>query len=203
MRIGTTTPSTNTELLEWVRQAYAAGFFAMGSEETKEVNWYTSPLRALFPIEGIHCSRSFRRFLRSHPYRTTVDQDFDAVMHGCMRPGENWIVPDIVEWFNEMHRLGWAHSCEVWREDELVGGVYGLAVGSCFIAETMFHRETNCSKLALHTMIEHCRNLGFTVFDAQVMNPHLKSLGAFEMPHAEFLEVLRECQVTEVAWNKN
>lgn len=162
-------------------------------EDDGTVNWYRPYERAIIPLSGIHLSRSFRRWLRSQPFTIRFDTAFDQVIRSCRRPTENWINEPIIAAFVELHRAGVAHCCEVWDGEELVGGTYGLALGTCFSAESMFHRRTNASKLALHTMVGACREAGFTLFDAQMMNPHLESLGALSMPMPEFLRQIKDC----------
>ncbi len=185
---------------QMLAEAYHEGWFPM-AEDAGEINWYKSRLRALFPLEGIHISRSLRRTLNSGRFQITFDQDFEGVMRGCLRPGDNWISEDIIRAFCDAHREGWGHSCEVWRDEHLVGGIYGLAVGSCFSAESMFHRETDASKVALHHMIAHCRELGFTLFDAQLMNPHLASLGAYEVNELAYDDLLKQAVNRKTAWS--
>lgn len=194
-----------------IRSAYEHGFFPMG-DENGEVWWYQPFDRALFPIEGIHVSRSFARVLKrvkiSDPsdvdgdvFAVTFDRAFEDVMRGCLRPQDNWITEEIIEGFCAVHAEGWAHSCEVWLDGRLVGGTYGVALGSCFSAESMFHRVTDASKVALWAMVNRCRELGFTLFDAQIMNPHLKTLGAFELPQAEYLQSLNVAMRQEIPWS--
>lgn len=196
------------------------------ADDDGEVGWYAPHMRALLPIEGIHVSRSLAKRLRrvdvewwgspSPPVYSppaervgggrlavTFDTAFEWVMRGCMRPDGNWINEEIIQAFVEVHREGSAHSCEVWQDGELVGGTYGLALGSCFAAESMFHRVTDASKVALWAMVEQCRRLGFTMFDAEVMNPHLARLGAFEMPQAEYLNRLARIIGHETPWSKH
>ena len=172
------------------------------ADENGQVGWYSVDQRALFPLTGIHVSRSLWRTFRLRPYSISFDCAFEDVMRSCMRPGENWINEVIIRAFTLAHVEGWAHSCEVWNAGRLAGGIYGLALGSCFSAESMFHRETDASKVALHAMVEKCRLLGFTMFDAQVMNPHLASLGAFEIPHHEYLLELEMAQLRPNTWSR-
>lgn len=187
----------NSQLLA---QAYREGWFPM-ADDTGEITWYKSRNRALFHLSGIRISRSLRRTLNSGKFQVTFDQDFEGVMRGCLRPGDNWINEDIIRAFCEAHQEGWGHSCEVWREGWLVGGIYGLAVGLCFSAESMFHRETDASKVALHHMTTRCRELGFTIFDAQIMNPHLESLGAYEVADAEYDSLLQQAVMNKTRWS--
>ncbi|MBS1705093.1 MAG: leucyl/phenylalanyl-tRNA--protein transferase [Armatimonadetes bacterium] len=189
------------ELTPWmVRQAYTVGVFPM-AERDGEIFWYEPRRRALFPIEGVHLSRSMQKFMRRMPFRISFDRAFEEVMRSCLRPVDNWLSEDIIRVFTQIHHDGWAHSCEVWNGPNLVGGVYGVAIGTCFSAESMFHRETNASKVALWAMIEQCRHLGFKMFDAQILNPHLESLGAFEMPQSEYLRNVTDLIADPTPWS--
>ncbi|MCB8933216.1 MAG: leucyl/phenylalanyl-tRNA--protein transferase [Chthonomonadaceae bacterium] len=174
-----------------LRHAYEQGAFPMTLDDGS-VGWFQPIRRALFAIEGIHVSRSLKRTLRSGRFEFRFDTSFESVMRGCLRPDDNWISEAFIRAYGEVHRLGWAHCSETWLDGKLVGGVYGLQVGSCFCAESMFHRVTDASKAALWALVERCREEGFTLFDAQVMNPHLASLGAFEVPHGAYMERLRK-----------
>lgn len=170
-----------------------------------EVGWFQPEVRALFPITGVHVSHSLRRKIRRLPelgLEIRFDTDFEAVMRGCLRPDENWISEEFIQVYTEIHRQGWGHSGEVWRGENLVGGIYGIAMGSCFCAESMFHRETDGSKLALWAMVNRCRSLGFKIFDAQIMNPHLESMGAFEIDHWDYMALLEPALLEETPWSK-
>jgi leucyl/phenylalanyl-tRNA--protein transferase len=190
-------------LTPWiVRDAYEHAAFPM-AEDDGRIQFYQPYNRALFPIEGIHVSRSLRKTIRRGTFEVTFDTAFEQVMRSCLRPETegNWISEEIIRVYTEIHFQGWAHSCECWRDDRLVGGVYGLALGSCFCAESMFHRETDASKVALWAMVEKCRLLGFTLFDAQIMNPHLASLGAYEISASEYDRLLKAALKTESKWS--
>lgn len=184
-----------------VLAAYPQGWFPMEDEDAGTVDWYAPYERALFPMEGVHVSRSLARRIRRGGFEVRFDTAFGDVMEACRRPGDNWIGPNILRCYGEIHRLGWAHSVEVWRGGRLVGGLYGVAIGGCFSAESMFHRETDMSKVALWAAVERCRTLGFRIFDAQVMNPHLESMGAFAMPHAAYLRRWRSAARTTTEWS--
>ncbi|MCW5936033.1 MAG: leucyl/phenylalanyl-tRNA--protein transferase [Fimbriimonadaceae bacterium] len=168
-----------------VLDAYLAGMFPMGEED--EVFFCTLPPRAVVPLDGFRVSRSLRRRIRSGRFTVTFDQAFAQVMEGCARPEGTWITPDIHRVYGEIHRMGWGHSVEVWEGGELVGGCYGLALGGAFCAESMFHRRSDASKVALWALVEWCRGLGFVLFDAQQMSPHLKSLGGQEIGQFRYL----------------
>jgi leucyl/phenylalanyl-tRNA--protein transferase len=163
--------------------------------------WFSPEPRCIFPFtveEEPHWSRSLRRTLRIHPYEVTIDQDFDGVMRMCglTRPEGTWIIPELIAGYNELHRLGWAHSVEVWENSpngrELVGGIYGLAIGGVFAGESMFHTRTDCSKISFASLVAALRRAGFALFDVQVQNPHLKSLGCVEIKRREYLARLSD-----------
>ena len=162
--------------------------------------WYQPQFRALFPIEGIRVSRSLAKRLRKGDFEIRFDTSFGQVIRNCRRPDENWINDEIIRAYTDIHREGWGHCAECWIDGELVGGVYGVALGTCFSAESMFHRRTDASKIVLCAMVQHCRELGFTMFDAQVMNPHLESLGAYEIPIDDYLDRLAVAMETPTVW---
>jgi leucyl/phenylalanyl-tRNA---protein transferase len=147
----------------------------------------------VFPLETPpHWSRSLRRTLRLHPYEVTVDEAFEDVMRMCGATREKtWILPELVRGYVRLHELGWAHSVEVWEKTAegrtLVGGIYGLALGGLFAGESMFHTRTDCSKIAFASLVDKLRAGGFVLFDVQVQNPHLESLGCIEIPRSEYL----------------
>ncbi len=189
-------------------QAYRSGIFPWphgGEEQEGEggeplVLWFSPNPRAVFPLEEPpHWSRSLRRTLRHHPYEVTLDADFPQVIRMCgeTRAKGTWIIPELVEGYIRLHELGWAHSVEVWERGEggartLVGGIYGLAIGGVFAGESMFHTRTDCSKIAFATLVEKLRAGGFVLFDVQVQNPHLASLGCVEIPRKDYLARLAE-----------
>lgn len=183
-----------------IHSAYLGGWFPM-AEDDGTLAWYQPAMRALFPIEGIHVSRSLAREIRRGGFDIRYDTAFEQVVRNCRRPKENWINETIVASFAAVHNEGWAHSVEMWQDDQLVGGLYGIALGGCFSAESMFHIRTNASKIALWAAVEHCRELGFTVFDAQVMNPHLARLGAFDVPLDKYLELLHRAIMVRTEWS--
>jgi leucyl/phenylalanyl-tRNA--protein transferase len=172
-----------------------------GAEKTPLVLWFSPEPRAIFPLEGeLHWSRSLRRTLRHHPYEVTLDADFPQVMHLCgeTRAKSTWIIPELVAGYVRLHELGWAHSVEVWEkpsgartERVLVGGIYGIAIGGMFAGESMFHLRTDASKIAFASLAEKLRASGFALFDVQVQNGHLESLGCVEISRAEYLARLR------------
>lgn len=183
-----------------IRCAYLQGAFPMG-EDDGSVDWYQPRRRALLPISGIHVSTSLQKTIRKEVFEVRFDTEFELVVRSCVRPSGNWINEAIVRAYTQIHLEGWAHCSECWQGSELVGGVYGVCIGSCFCAESMFHRASNASKVALWALVEKCRELCFTLFDAQMMSPHLASIGAFEVSHREYLKLLDEASKRNIEWD--
>lgn len=187
-----------------IRFCTQMGMFPMGNDRNKNpyaIEFYISHERAIFRMEGIHVSRSLKRAFRREPFEVRFDTAFREVMSACRRPKDNWITPTLIDLYERIYKEGWAHSCEVFLEGELVGGVYGIAVGGVFCAESMFHRHTNASKIALWKLHEKCRELGFVLFDAQVINPHLESLGALTLSHHEYMGRLNKAMRVMTPWS--
>jgi leucyl/phenylalanyl-tRNA--protein transferase len=173
-----------------LRQAYAHGFFPMPHPDTGEILWFNPDPRAIIPLDGFHVSRSLARTLKRAPFTVTADQGFADVMTACGERQETWITDDFKRVYGELHQSGDAHSVEVRQGDELVGGVYGVTCGGAFFAESMFHRVTDASKVALYHLVERLKAGGFALLEVQFLTPHLKSLGAIEIPRAEYLRRL-------------
>ncbi len=142
--------------------------------------------------------------MRTHGFEITIDEAFADVMRACgeERKGGTWIVPDLIEGYKALHELGWAHSIEVWERHaagsrELVGGMYGITIGGLFAGESMFHRRTDASKVAFVTIVERLKAGGFVLFDVQVMNEHLESLGCIELTRDDYLRSLENALTQE------
>lgn len=169
--------------------AYRHGIFPWYSENEPILWWSPAPRCVIYPSQ-FHASRSLRKFVRHHQWRITANAAFADVMMACAtvddRRGATWINPDMLHAYCEMHRLGWAHSLEVWQDDDLVGGIYGIAIGKIFFGESMFSRSTNASKVALLHLCKALNHLQFALLDCQVQNPHLESLGAQNISRAKF-----------------
>lgn len=174
----------------------------MGDEEDGSLGFYTADPRSLIPIAGIHVSRSLARRLRKGETQFTFDHDLAGVMAGCRERREDgqWILPEFIPLYQDLGRMGFAHSCEAWREGRLVGGVYGIALGGCFFGESMFTRETDAGKEALFVLVHQARSLGFTIFDSQFINPHTASLGAYEVPASAFMKLLQQALTLKPVW---
>jgi leucyl/phenylalanyl-tRNA--protein transferase len=168
--------------------AYERGIFPWYDEGLPPMWWSPNP-RAVFTPERLHVSRSLRRALRSGSFRWSANRAFGAVIRECGRERESgtWILPEMVEAYEELHALGHALSFEVWQGERLVGGLYGVQRGALFAAESMFHRETDASKVALVNAVAWSFAQGIELFDVQFLTPHLASLGAHELPRSEYL----------------
>lgn len=176
---------------ELLLRAYAAGVFPMSeAQDDPRVFWVDPERRGILPLDGFHLSRSLRKTLLRTRFHLTLDMDFEGVVRGCAEREETWINDAIFRGYFALHRLGYAHSVEVWEGDDLVGGVYGVALGRAFFGESMFSRTTDASKIALATLIAHLRQTGFMLFDTQFTTEHLASLGAIEVPRAEYHAML-------------
>jgi leucyl/phenylalanyl-tRNA--protein transferase len=176
-------------------KAYAYGVFPMAkSRGDTDVFWVQPKLRGVLPLESFHLSRSLRKRMRQGEFSVTVDTAFDAVMAGCAEAAEGrpdtWINDRIIALFNDVHRAGLAHSVEVWRDDELVGGLYGLAMGAAFFGESMFSRVTDASKVALTHLAGILIKGDFTLLDTQFITDHLKRFGAIEISQEDYLTQL-------------
>jgi leucyl/phenylalanyl-tRNA---protein transferase len=173
--------------------AYGNGIFPW---TTRPLTWWSPDPRAIIPLGGLHVSRSLRKVMSKGGFSITFDTSFRAVMEGCAepRPGrkETWISSAFITGYTRLHVLGFAHSVEVWLGERLAGGLYGVAIGGFFAGESMFSAEENASKVALVAMEENLRLSGFQLFDVQFLTPHLRSMGAVEIPRREYLERLRE-----------
>ena len=185
--------------LELLHHAYVQGYFPMADEG--EIHFYQSRLRALIPISGVKVSRSLRRSIRNSNYSVTYDQAFEQVMRGCADRENTWISEELIRVYCEAYEDGWGHSCEVWVDGKLAGGVYGLAWGQIFSAESMFTRVTDMGKIALYHMVEHCRSLGFQMFDAQIINDHTQSLGAYEISEEQFKSESMKLKSQPTEWS--
>lgn len=174
-------------------RAYAMGVFPMAEgRDDPELFWVDPKARGIFPLDQFHISRSLARTIRRSPFKVTLNRDFLGVVTGCADREETWINDTILALYLELHDMGHAHSLEIWEGDALVGGVYGVTLGQAFFGESMFSRRRDASKIALAYMVAHLRATGFTLFDTQFLTPHLASLGAVEIPRADYHQRLDE-----------
>ena len=171
--------------------AYRAGLFPMRRGARAAVAWWSPDPRGVIPLDGFHASRSLRR-MRPR-FEVTFDAAFAAVVAGCADPSRphGWIDGSFADAYGRLHDLGWAHSVEVWQDGELAGGIYGVRIGGLFAGESMFHTRRDASKVALWALVDCLRLDGASLFDVQWTTPHLGSLGAVDLPRAEYLRKLQ------------
>lgn len=179
---------------ETLLSAYAQGAFPM-TDGDGVTRWYTADPRGVIPLEPgqFRIPRSLGQVVRRDEFEIRINQEFETVMRGCMqsRSEGTWISEDLVRSYTRLHREGFAHSVEAWHQGELAGGLYGVALGGAFFGESMFHRRSNASKVALVALVERLRNRGFALLDAQARTEHLKQFGCIEIPAAHYLRRLR------------
>jgi len=175
--------------------AYRHGCFPWFQEGQPILWWSPDPRTILLP-EELHVSRSLNKVLRQARYQVTFDRDFAAVIQACAAPrsyaNETWITGSMQKAYLELHRRGHAHSVEVWEHDQLVGGLYGLAMGQLFFGESMFSRADNASKVGFATLVQHLQAWGFVLVDCQMPTQHLQSLGARSIPRQAFADYLNQ-----------
>jgi leucyl/phenylalanyl-tRNA--protein transferase len=178
--------------VERLLEAYQSGLFPWSANP---ITWWSPDPRGVLQVGAVHVSRSLARTLRQAPYTVTFDQDFSAVIRACAsapRGGatSTWISPQLIEAYEQLAQAGHAHSVECWQEGRLVGGVYGVSVGGFFAGESMFHRADDASKVALVYLDRHLARRGFTLLDCQMVTSVTRSLGATEIPRADYLDRL-------------
>jgi len=176
---------------------YANGWFPM-AVEGGDIRWFSPDPRGIIPLDGFHVSRRLARLQRQGHFEIAVDRDFASVIQACAEtdrdpddPG-SWISDEIIGSYCALHERGFAHSVEAWRNGRLVGGLYGVSLGAAFFGESMFHRETDASKVALVALVDRLRAHGFALLDTQWVTPHLEQFGAVEIPKEEYLERLAQ-----------
>ena len=180
--------------------AYCQGIFPMGDEDSHEISWYSPDPRAIIPLDGLRVSRSLRASIKRQDFNTTSDLAFEAVIEACANRESTWISQEIVSSYTELFKLGFAHSVETWLDGELVGGLYGVSIGGAFFGESMFHRATDASKIALVHLVDHLNSKKFQLLDVQFLTEHLESLGALEIPRSKYLTQLEEAIESDAQW---
>ncbi len=180
---------------EILLRAYSIGLFPMAeSADDPEIFWVEPDLRGVLPLDEFHVSKSLAKTVRQKPFDIRFNHDFDAVIAACAaettdRPS-TWINDTIKRLYSTLHQMGHAHSVEAWDGDELVGGLYGVSLGSAFFGESMFSRRTNASKICLVQLVNRLREKGFTLLDTQFTTEHLKTFGAIDVPKDEYAHML-------------
>ncbi len=187
---------------ELLLRAYSIGMFPMSeSADDPELFWVEPDIRGIIPLDGFHVSKSLQKAIRKAPFDIRFDTAFDQVVAKCAEAADDrpstWINQTIRDLYSALHRLGHAHSVEAWEGDELVGGLYGVTLGSAYFGESMFSRRTNASKICLVHLVERLRERGFTLLDTQFTTEHLKTFGAVDIPKAEYGVLLDRAMESE------
>ena len=192
---------------ETIIKAYALGLFPMAeSYDSTDIRFFDPEIRGLIPLNksvgnGPHIPRRLKRRVRQNPYDITIDQDFTAVINACATLNstrtDTWISAEIRQLYIALHKMGFAHSIEVWHEGSLVGGLYGVRLRAAFFGESMFSRQTDASKIALVHLMARLRHGGFRLLDAQFSNAHLKQFGMVDVPRIEFQRLLADALTAE------
>jgi leucyl/phenylalanyl-tRNA--protein transferase len=175
---------------ELLLQGYRLGVFPMAMEDDS-IQWFSPDPRAILPLEDFHVPHALRRLLRKKVFETRIDGAFSRVIEECAKRKDTWINIEIIESYTRLHELGCAHCVEAWKEGTLAGGLYGVAVGGAFFGESMFHRVTDASKIALVALVEHLRAQKFALLDTQWLTPHLQQFGGIEISRDDYLRLLR------------
>ncbi len=174
---------------ELLLQGYRLGVFPMAMEDDS-IAWFSPDPRAIIPLETFHVPHALQRTARKNIFEIRIDHSFGEVIRGCAKRKDTWINPEIIESYEKLHELGYAHSVEAWSKNKLAGGLYGVAVGGAFFGESMFHRVRDASKIALVGLVEHLRGRRFALLDTQWTTPHLLQFGAVEIPRSQYLKLL-------------
>jgi leucyl/phenylalanyl-tRNA--protein transferase len=175
---------------ELLLQGYRLGIFPMGMRDGS-IQWFSPDPRAILPLDRFHVPHGLRRVAARQPFEIRVDKRFGEVIRACAKRRDTWINSEIIDSYRQLHSLGYAHSVETWEAGKLVGGLYGVAIGGAFFGESMFHRKTDASKIALLALVERLQARKFVLLDTQWVTPHLQQFGATEIPRTHYIRLLK------------
>jgi leucyl/phenylalanyl-tRNA--protein transferase len=190
---------------ELILRAYQAGIFPMAEDATSDDLFWVSPqLRGIIPLDTFHISTSLRKTLKTHPYSVKVDTDFAATIEGCATVGTDrdttWINPAIRKLYGALFDRRFVHTVEVWDGAEIVGGLYGVTIGAAFFGESMFHRRTDCSKIAMAHLLKRLKSGNYRLLDTQFITDHLRTFGGIEIPREDYELRLADALAHEADW---
>ena len=177
----------NAEIL---LRAYSSGFFPMYNSMYRTLEWHCPDPRAIFPLDALKFSKSLLKTYKKNTFTYKTDENFNAVIRACAKRPQCWISPEFIQAYNDLHKLGFAHSVEVYDNDELIGGLYGVCLGGGFFGESMFSKKSDASKCAFVFLTEILSRNNCILLDSQYINPHTQSLGAVEIPHIDYIQLL-------------
>ena len=176
---------------EFLITAYVSGYFPMAESRDGGIGWYSPDPRAIIPLDGLKISRSLKQTLKKNIFEIRLNTCFEEVISCCAGRKDTWISEEIVQSYLELHQLGYAHCVEAWKDNQLAGGLYGVALGAAFFGESMFSRMRDASKVALVYLVELLREKKFELLDTQFITPHLERIGAIEISRDEYLYRLK------------
>jgi leucyl/phenylalanyl-tRNA--protein transferase len=174
---------------ELLLQGYRLGVFPMAMADNS-IEWFSPDPRAILPLDKFHVPHTLRRTLKKELFEVQIDRRFAEVIRACAKRNDTWINRQIIESYERLHKLGYAHSVEAWKENKLAGGLYGVAIGGAFFGESMFHWITDASKVALVALVHHLRERKFVLLDTQWLTPHLAQFGVTEISRNSYLRLL-------------
>jgi leucyl/phenylalanyl-tRNA--protein transferase len=174
---------------ELLLQGYRLGVFPMAMEDDS-IAWFSPDPRAIIPLEAFHVPHGLQRAARKNLLEIKIDNRFGEIIRACAKREDTWINKEIIKSYERLHELGYAHSVEAWSKGKLAGGLYGVGIGGAFFGESMFHRVTDASKIALIALVEHLRARKFALLDTQWLTPHLQQFGAIEISREHYLKLL-------------
>jgi leucyl/phenylalanyl-tRNA--protein transferase len=177
---------------QFLYTAYCHGYFPMADSNTGEISWYSPDPRTIFDLNEFHIPRSLKLTLKKKEFEVHINKRFEEVMRACAVREETWISETIIQSYIKLHQLGLAHSIETWQDDNLVGGLYGVAIRGAFFGESMFSRMRDSSKIALVNLVHRMKERGYILLDTQYLTPHLEKFGAREIPRCEYMKRLEE-----------
>lgn len=183
-----------------VINAYTQGIFPMADPYGK-IHWYAPDPRAILEHENLYVSRSLRATLHKQIYQVSIDTDFASVIQRCAEREETWINQSFIATYTQLHYAGLAHSVEAWKDEQLVGGLYGVSIGGAFMGESMFSHASDASKVCLVALVEHLKARGYVLHDVQFWTPHLASLGVTEIPRKHYERRLKAALRLECSWD--
>lgn len=176
-----------------VIEGYTQGYFLMSEGDGEPIEWYYTNSRTLIPLDQrFRYPKSLQRVLNQNRFEVRIDTAFEQVVEGCADRETTWISKELRSLYSNLHASGWAHSFETWQGDQLAGGILGIAIRGVFIGESMFFKIPDGSKVAMVKLVEHLRSQGYSLFDAQLMNPHLERFGAFEIDDDSYQSLLKQ-----------
>ena len=181
--------------------AYSQGYFPMADpDEDNQIYWYKPELRGIIPLDKFHIPKNLRNLWKRQPFELKINTAFVEVMEACSHRESTWISDEIIKVYAELHEKGYAHSFECWQDGRLVGGLYGVAIGRAFFGESMFHRVSNASKIALIFLVEYLKQNMFILLDTQYINNHLLQFGAIEITDEQYMGKLEKALSGSEMW---